>query len=182
LIRVHAISAAGALVVAIFAGMLVGFGVQGSKTKTVTVQVPAATSTVTSTQLCPRPASAPPRRFNCISHKYLYFVVTDRCYSQPNGGILYQKSEGFTPGGTYTQIVKYPTRAPYFGANYTYLLNGGVGQVLADGSVQWHWDCSLSENGQPDPPGFYKLTLLDNKSGAQYTSHFLILPAQAKKK
>lgn len=66
-------------------------------------------------------------------------------------------SSGFTPNGAYLTKAWYPDGTPY-----AHLIDGGKGTAGADGSTPgWTWDCNEGANGQPDPPGIYRLMMID---------------------
>lgn len=94
----------------------------------------------------------------------LVFSVVGSCSS--DGGTLFGKSSGFSPGGSYGVAAWYPDGRAYPGLR-------GTGTVDGDGSVAWTWPCA------GDPSGTYGTELVDEATGAQVRASFTIAPGHA---
>jgi hypothetical protein len=107
----------------------------------------------------------------------LKFKVIGKCYSETGGGTLLAKSSGFTPNSTYSRKAWYPKkRGALERSEYTFLKPQG--HTTADGKAVFKWDCDYTDNSKPDPPGTYKLRVIDDSTGRSLTVYFKVLPAQ----
>jgi hypothetical protein len=107
----------------------------------------------------------------------LKFKVVGKCYSETGGGTLLAKSSGFTPDSTYSRAAWYPKKPGAAArSEYSYLVREG--HTTANGKAYFEWDCGKGANGQPDPPGRYKLRVTDDSTGRGKTVFFRILPAK----
>jgi hypothetical protein len=90
--------------------------------------------------------------------------------SDPGG--LWLRGSGFTPNGEYYTEVYYPLDSPQKGAEYTFIRDG---RADANGATPgWRWDPAVTDTGEPDPPGEYRLTMHDNQTGRKVSTTFNI--------
>lgn len=118
---------------------------------------PVAAATAEPTSAATASASNLPQPGTKATRVGLTIQVTGTC-ADPGG--LRLASSGFTPNGTYLTNVWYPDGTPY-----THLADGGKGTAATDGSTPgWAWDCGDGADGQPDPPGVYRLMMVDTQT------------------
>jgi hypothetical protein len=112
-----------------------------------------------------------------VSKGPLKFKVIGKCYSKTGGGTLLAKSGGFTPNSTYSRAVWYP-KEPGAAARSEYKFLTPQGHTTPRGKAVFEWDCNYTSNGEPDPPGKYKLQITDDSTDRSKTVFFRILPAE----
>jgi hypothetical protein len=107
----------------------------------------------------------------------LKFKVVGKCYSEPGGGTLLARSTGFTPSSTYTRVAWYPKK-PGTAARSEYRFLVREGHTTPRGKAIFEWDCNYTSDGEPDPPGRYKLQVTDDATSRSKVVFFRILPAE----
>ena len=123
----------------------------------------AAPTTMSPTTTAPSVASPTPTG-TPTSLPPLKFQVKGTCTSA--GGTLYGVGSGFIPGGPYLTEVRYPSGSPY-------LVPDAKGTASAQGTTpNWTWPCVYK--GQADPPGTYKVTIVDLTTDRQVNTTFVI--------
>ncbi|MFI7385589.1 hypothetical protein [Streptomyces sp. NPDC049813] len=96
------------------------------------------------------------------SAKKPHISVRGNCTEETMNSPLSVISGGFTPGQPYTVSVSYPDGKPY-------PLDGTVGTVNENGTVNSKWNCLNSL-----PNGTYKMRIKDNATGESATATFAV--------
>lgn len=94
----------------------------------------------------------------------LKFEVKGACTSA--GGTLYGVGSGFTPNGTYLTEVTAPNGKPYN-------VPDPEGKASSEGTTpNWAWPCVYQ--GKADPPGTYKVKIVDRETDRSVTTTFVV--------